>query len=74
MESYPDGEQKMLGFLTYQIVLFFQLDHIYTAPYFYGLMGLLVAQLMACTSTRQWPIAKVRQMYFLILECVYLRD
>eukprot|EP00210_Caulerpa_lentillifera_P002205 g2119.t1 len=63
MENYPDGEQKMLGFLTYQILLFFQLDHIYTAPYFYGLIGLLVAQLMACTSTRQWPIAKAAQRW-----------
>ena len=61
VNSYPDGDAKMFGFLTYKIIFFLQLDHIYKAPYFYGLIGLLVAQLIACTHTRQWPIFKARR-------------
>lgn len=31
-----------------------------SAWYFYGLIALLAASLMACTSTTQWPAVKVR--------------
>lgn len=50
----------MLGFLTGDLILTLQLDHIYTADYFYLSMGLLAASLAACTYTRQWPAVKVR--------------
>lgn len=43
---------QVLGFLTYDIIFKLQLDQIYTAPYFLGLMALLAASLAACTSTR----------------------
>ena len=59
MDNYPAEGKKVLGFLTYKVIYFLQLDHIYSAPYFYALIALLVAQLIACTHTRQWPIAKV---------------
>jgi hypothetical protein len=29
MESYPDGPDKVLNFLSYDLLLFLQLDHIY---------------------------------------------
>lgn len=49
----------MLGFLDYNLLLTLQLDHIYTAWYFYLSLGLLAASLSACTYTRQWPVVKV---------------
>ena len=58
-ENYPDGAQNILGFLTWRWILALQLDHIYTASYFLGLMALLGASLAACTSTRQVPMVKV---------------
>jgi cytochrome c biogenesis protein len=49
----------VLGFLDYRLLLGLQLDHIYTAWYFYGSIALLAASLMACTYTTQLPTAKV---------------
>lgn len=140
MEAYPDGPNKVLNFLTYDLLLGLQLDHIYrcaaaavrprcgaawlidgwldvvlcvllccvcfaawwrwsfvskcvgtcakqsnlirplnthptppppsntnntdhSAWYFYALMALLGASLAACTSTTQWPAAKVAQRW-----------
>lgn len=57
-DSYPDGEHKVLGFLTYKWIFALQLDHIYTCNYFLALMALLAASLAACTSTRQLPMVK----------------
>ncbi len=59
--NYPVDGPKVLGFLTYEWIKTLQLDHIYTAWYFYGSLGLLGASLMACTYTRQWPAVKVRK-------------
>lgn len=60
MTNYPvDGASKVLGFLDYQLLLGLQLDHIYTAWYFYGAIALLAASLTACTYSTQWPTAKV---------------
>ncbi|KAG2438976.1 hypothetical protein HYH02_010768 [Chlamydomonas schloesseri] len=61
--NYPDGADKVLGFLTGDLILNLQLDHIYTADYFYLSMGLLAASLAACTYTRQWPAVKVAQRW-----------
>nr|AAM47499.1 c-type cytochrome synthesis 1 [Chlamydomonas reinhardtii] len=61
--NYPDGAEKVLGFLTGDLILTLQLDHIYTADYFYLSMGLLAASLAACTYTRQWPAVKVAQRW-----------
>ena len=49
----------VLGFLSTDLLLTLQLDHIYSAWYFYALLGLLAASLAACTSTRQLPAIKV---------------
>lgn len=59
MANYPLDGSKVLGVLDYQLLLGLQLDHIYTAWYFYGSIALLAASLMACTYTTQWPTAKV---------------
>ncbi|KAI8464282.1 MAG: c-type cytochrome synthesis 1 [Monoraphidium minutum] len=63
MTSYPDGPDKVLGFLSYDVLLGLQLDHVYSAWYFYLLMALLGASLIACTTTTQWPAAKVAQRW-----------
>ena len=59
LDAYPDGANKVLGFLTYNWIFALQWDHIYTSNYFLGLMALLGASLAACTSTRQLPMVKV---------------
>lgn len=58
-DAYPDGANKVLGFLTYNWIFALQWDHIYTSNYFLGLMALLGASLAACTSTRQLPMVRV---------------
>eukprot|EP00884_Botryococcus_braunii_P008588 jgi/Botrbrau1/17730/Bobra.0166s0151.1 len=63
MENYPNGASKVLGFLDYHVILGTQLDHIYTANYFVGLLLLLAASLAACTYTRQLPMARVAQKW-----------
>lgn len=39
----------------YRLVLSLGLDHVYTTPYFVGLLVLLGLSLAACSSTTQWP-------------------
>lgn len=63
IDNYPDGDQKVLGFLTYDWILYLGLDRIYTAPYFLALMALLAASLAACTTTRQWPTLRVARRW-----------
>ena len=46
---------QVLGFLTSDLILALQWDHIYSANYFLGLLGLLAASLAACSATR-WGI------------------
>lgn len=63
LDAYPDGANKVLGFLTYNWIFTLQLDHIYTANYFLGLMALLGASLAACTTTRQLPMVRVARRW-----------
>lgn len=63
LDAYPDGANKVLGFLTYNWIFALQWDHIYTSNYFLGLMALLGASLAACTSTRQLPMVRVARRY-----------
>lgn len=53
----------MLGFLTWDLILFLGLDHVYTAPWYSALILALGASLVACTYTRQWPSVKVAQRW-----------
>ncbi|KAG1655284.1 hypothetical protein FOA52_007980 [Chlamydomonas sp. UWO 241] len=62
--NYPDTPgETVLGFLSYPVLLTLQLDHIYSNWYFYASLGLLAASLMACTTTKQLPVAKVAQRW-----------
>ncbi|KAJ7299550.1 hypothetical protein O6H91_Y209800 [Diphasiastrum complanatum] len=72
MQSYSE-ENPVLGFLTWRWILGLSLDHIYTAPYFLGLLILLAASLMACTSTRQLPMVKVARRWSFIKSSSQLR-
>lgn len=69
VQNYPEevveggSKPKVLGFLTYPLLLNLQLNRIYTANYFYLSLGLLAASLAACTATTQWPTAKVAQRW-----------
>jgi len=63
IENYPNVGPKVLGFLSYDVLFACQLDHIYTAWYFYITLALLGASLAACTLTRQWPAVKVAQRW-----------
>lgn len=60
MTNYPAEGERVLGFLDFRLLLGLQLDHIYSAWYFYGAIGLLAASLAACTYTTQLPTAKAR--------------
>lgn len=57
-EFYPDGKEKVLGFVTWKLILFLGLDHVYTSPLFYGTVVYLALSLVACTSTTQLPLLK----------------
>ena len=63
LQNYPDGPDKVAGFVDYHLIELLQWDHIYTAPYFLALLALLGASLAACTSTRQWPMVRVARRY-----------
>ncbi len=57
-ESYLKGyeEEPWLGFISGQIVLLLQLDHVYSSNWFLGLLAWLGFALMICSWRRQWPI------------------
>jgi len=63
IENYPIDGDKVLGFLSYDLLLNLEFDHIYTAWYFYVSLAWLAASLAACTWTRQWPAVKVAQRW-----------
>lgn len=63
VQNYPEEGQKVLGFLSYDVILALQFDHIYSANYFLFLLALLGASLIACTMTTQLPMVKVAQRW-----------
>jgi hypothetical protein len=66
IDNYPE-EDPSFGFLSWKVLLDLQLDHIYTSWWFLSLLAFLAACLMACTSTRQLPMAKVNFLQKLLL-------
>ena len=60
-QSFYPEDKPLFGFLTWRVILGLSLDHIYTAPYFLGLLLLLAFTLVACSTTRQWPMVRVAQ-------------
>mmetsp|Transcript_27118 Transcript_27118/g.68229 ORF Transcript_27118/g.68229 Transcript_27118/m.68229 type:complete len:543 (-) Transcript_27118:140-1768(-) len=63
IQNYPDGANKVLGFVTYDLILGLQWDHIYTAEYFIFINLLLGASLAACSFTRQLPVVKIARKW-----------
>lgn len=47
--------KPIYGFLTYKWILGLGLDHLYTTPWFFGLLAILGSCLISCTITRQFP-------------------
>ncbi len=70
LQNYPDGPEKVVGFVDYHLIYQLQWDHIYTANYFLALLALLGASLTACTSTRQWPMVRVARRCCVIVSCM----
>lgn len=56
-------ENPVFGFLTWRWILPLGFDHMFTSPIFLGILVLLGASLMACTSTTQIPIVKVARRW-----------
>lgn len=62
-ENYPIGK-PIYGFITYKVLLFFGLDHVYTTWWFLGLLGILAVSLTGCSITRQFPLLTNSKEYF----------
>ena len=56
IENY--GKSPWLGFIKGQLLLGFQLDHVYTSLWFISLLTWLTIALVACSCRRQWPMLK----------------
>ncbi|KAL2635224.1 hypothetical protein R1flu_006703 [Riccia fluitans] len=61
-DAYPE-DKPLFGFLTWRTILDYDLDHIYSSWYYLGLILLLAASLIACSSTRQLPMVKVARRW-----------
>jgi cytochrome c biogenesis protein len=55
---YPE-DPALFGFLSWRVIQWAGLDHVYRTPWFLSLLILFAASLTACTFTRQWPMLKV---------------
>ena len=62
-ENYPLNK-PIYGFITYKVLLFFGLDHVYTTWWFLGLLGILAVSLTGCSITRQFPLLTNSKEYF----------
>jgi len=47
--------KPIYGFLTYKWILGLGLDHLYSTPWFFGLLAILGSCLISCTIIRQFP-------------------
>lgn len=57
-QYYPDGDGKVLGFVTWKLIITLGLDHVYTSPIFFATLVYLAASLVVCSSTTQLPLLK----------------
>jgi len=62
-ENYPI-DRPIYGFITYQTILFFGLDHVYANWWFILLLVILVISLISCSVTRQFPLFYNSKEYF----------
>jgi len=61
-ENYPI-DKPLFGFLTWKIVLFFNLDRLYTEWWFLLILFLFATSLLACTFTTQLPSLKTFKIW-----------
>lgn len=55
--NYPEN-QPIFGFLTWKILLLFNLDHVYTSYWFIGFLFLFGLSLFSCTLSVQLPVLR----------------
>lgn len=55
--NYPENP-KLFGFIDWKLLIFFNLDHIYTSYWFIALLVLFAASLLSCTLTVQFPVLR----------------
>ena len=61
-ENYPITD-PLFGFLTWKIITFLNLDHLYTAWWFLIILFLFAGSLIACTFTTQLPSIKTFKIW-----------
>jgi cytochrome c biogenesis protein len=62
-ENYPMNP-KVYGFIDYNLILKFGIDHVYRTWWFLFLLVLLGVSLIGCTITRQFPLLKNSKDYY----------
>ena len=60
--NYPE-HPALFGFLTWKVILFVGLDHVYRTWWFLSLLILFGSSLTACTFTRQFPALKAARSW-----------
>lgn len=63
-KSFYSFEKPVYGFLTYEFIFFFGLNHIYKTFWFFSLLFFLGLSLISCTLTRQFPLFQTSKEYF----------
>ncbi|HIK37183.1 MAG: cytochrome c biogenesis protein [Geminocystis sp.] len=61
-QSYPE-KPALFGFLTWKLLIFLGLDHVYTTWWYLTLLFLFGTSLTACTFKRQLPALKAARMW-----------
>lgn len=61
-DNYP-VDHPVLGFLSWKVIFFFGIDHLYTNWWFYSLMFFFCSSLLACTFSTQLPLLKVARTW-----------
>jgi len=61
--NYPE-HPALFGFLSWRVITWLGLDHVYRTPWFLSLLILFGASLGACTWQRQWPLLKVARRWY----------
>ncbi|MEQ8961936.1 MAG: cytochrome c biogenesis protein, partial [Coleofasciculus sp. C2-GNP5-27] len=60
--NYPENP-ALFGFLTWKVILFLGLDHVYRTWWFLSILVLFGSSLTACTFTRQFPALKAARRW-----------
>jgi len=61
--NYPE-HPALFGFLSWRVITWLGIDHVYRTPWFLSLLILFGASLAACTWQRQWPLLKVARRWY----------